>query len=239
MLSHPSFRTSAVAIAALFLAPAAACASIFVPGELSPGATYHLAFVTDGTTAATSADIETYNTFVRNEAGRSGAITEGWGIDWFAIGSTEDIDARDNAVVSAPIYLLDGTMLATGYGDLWDGTLNDTFSVSQFGSSLSINSNLKAWSGSKFNGVGSSSRLLGSGTPTLGYLHQQYKSHYNSYLHVYGLSRWKTETHHMYALSAELAVPIPSEIPEPTSLLVWAGLATAGVWVTRRRRRKP
>ena len=39
----------------------------------------------------------------------------------------------------------------------------------------------------------------------------------------------------MFALSAQLVVP---SIPDPTSLQVWAGLATSSVWSTRRPWRK-
>ena len=65
MLSNTSYRTRVLAIAALFLAPVAACADIVVPAGLSPGDTYHLAFVTYETTNATSYNIDDYNSFVQ------------------------------------------------------------------------------------------------------------------------------------------------------------------------------
>ena len=74
-------------------------AEILVPGGLNPGDMYYLAFVTDGTRNGKSSLITDYNQFVRDEAARSGAITETYGIDWFAIGSTQAVDARDNAFV--------------------------------------------------------------------------------------------------------------------------------------------
>ena len=60
MLSHTSVRTKSVAIAALFLAPAAACGVLVVPDGVFPGETYHYAFVTSGTRDATSTDIADY-----------------------------------------------------------------------------------------------------------------------------------------------------------------------------------
>lgn len=87
-------------------------AAIFVPPGLNPGDVYHIAFVTRGTHDALSVDIADYNQFVRYEAVLPGALTEKFGIEWFAIGSTAEVDAQDNAVISAPVYLLDGTRLS-------------------------------------------------------------------------------------------------------------------------------
>ena len=75
-----------------------------------------------------AADIAEYNTFVDDEAELS-ALTSG--VDWFAIGSTNTVDARDNtstnpnnADPSVPIFLVDGTtVIATDNADLWDGQI--------------------------------------------------------------------------------------------------------------------
>ena len=103
-----------------------------MPDGLSRGDTYHLAFVTSGTRDATSTDIADYNTFVQNEAQRAGAITKDWGIQWFAIGSTATKNAHDNAEVRAPVYMLDGTQIATGYFDMWDGALLHDLNMNQY-----------------------------------------------------------------------------------------------------------
>ena len=102
------------AIVAIAVATASARATVVVPDGLQAGDMYHLVFVTEGTRDATSIDIADYNAFVQAEAERSGATTENFGIDWFAIGSTAMVDARDNAVVEAPVYLLDGTRVSDG-----------------------------------------------------------------------------------------------------------------------------
>ncbi|MDG2381227.1 MAG: PEP-CTERM sorting domain-containing protein [Pirellulaceae bacterium] len=234
MLSHTSFRTTAVAIAALFLAPAAACASIVVPAGLVAGQKYHLVFVTSGTTTAPlSSHIGHYNDFVNREAVQQDAITKDWGTEWFAIGSTSQVNARDNAVVSAPVYLLDGTtQIAAGEVDMWDGDILSSLAIDQKGV-YGVNSTLHVWTGSSAAGYsGDYDSYLGSVTPRAGWhpaighwwLSDQNKNY--------------SETFSMYALSEVLTVPPSNAIPEPTSLLVWTGLATAGVWVTRRRRRK-
>src|SRR5579862_5364247 len=45
-----------------------------VPSDLAPGATYYLAFVTDGVTTAASADISTYDAFVTQQADLNPAL---------------------------------------------------------------------------------------------------------------------------------------------------------------------
>ncbi len=55
-----------------------------IPSGLSPGNQYRLVFVTDGTIQATSTDINTYNTFVDNEAHTSTILNDAFtnvGID--------------------------------------------------------------------------------------------------------------------------------------------------------------
>ncbi|MEO2047303.1 MAG: PEP-CTERM sorting domain-containing protein [Pirellulales bacterium] len=233
-MSNTSYRTRALTILALFLVPAAACASIVVPAGLSPGDNYHLAFVTSGQRDATSSNIDDYNDFVNDQAGLSGAITKDWGIDWFAIGSTASVDARDNAVVSAPVYLLDGTtQIATGYADMWEGALLHEIDTDQLDANVSA---VGIWTGTDEVGRGAAGAPLGSVTAfsTLGlsgYPPTQWLSYFT------GMN--KLVNFQLYALSEPLTAPPANPIPEPTSLLVWAGLATAGVWVTRRRRRKP
>ena len=103
----------------------AARAQELLPKGLEPGDMYHLIFVTEGKRDPSSADIADYNAFVQAEATRPGALTEESGIDWFAIGSTATVNARDNAVVAGPVYLLDGlTKVDDGFEDMWDDSLD-------------------------------------------------------------------------------------------------------------------
>ena len=66
-----------------------------VPTSLAVGAQYRLAFLTTARTTAISGDIETYNTFVTNEANAQAELAA-LGTTWKAIGSTAAVDARDN-----------------------------------------------------------------------------------------------------------------------------------------------
>lgn len=106
----------------------------FVPAGLSFGDTYQIAFVTAGVTDATSPDKSYYDAFVADEADASGALTETWGIGWSAIvASLNDPDAKGNAGISAPVYLLDGTYIAADAVDFWDGFHEAGMDVDQFG----------------------------------------------------------------------------------------------------------
>lgn len=106
-----------------------------VPPGLVSGNSFHFVFATneDGVIGSTNT-IEELNNYVINVAnnlnGETGSIVDQIGAQWFVIGSgvtsstnSAIIDARDNAAVSGPVYLLDGQLVATGYADIWDGTI--------------------------------------------------------------------------------------------------------------------
>ena len=108
-------------------------ASVFVPAGLQPGDMYHLAFVTAGARDATSTMIGDYNVFVRSQAAMNSALTgTDMGVMYNAIASTSDDIARVNALVAAPVYLLDGTKIADGFDDMWDGDIDANFQVDQY-----------------------------------------------------------------------------------------------------------
>lgn len=98
---------------------------------------YRLAFVTSATTQATSTDITAYNTFVQGLANAAGL----GGTTWKVLGSTAAVNARDNTATNPAvngagesIYLVDGsTLVATGYADLWDGTINSPIILDENG----------------------------------------------------------------------------------------------------------
>ena len=108
--------------------------AVVAPDSLEPGDEYHLVFVTDGVRdGELSEDIADYNHFVQAEAARNSAVTgAGRGVDWFVIGSTPAIHARENALVEAPVFLLDGTRVADGFDDMWDGNLQTPINMTQF-----------------------------------------------------------------------------------------------------------
>ena len=106
----------------------------FAANPINPGTgaawqhddTYHLVFVTLGTRNGISSDIGDYNAFVQAAADAAGiGATES--VTWYAIGSTATVDAKDNAVVSGPVYNMSTNMrpelVATNASDMWDGDI--------------------------------------------------------------------------------------------------------------------
>jgi hypothetical protein len=115
----------------IIIAPVAHAGLVTPPG-CSYGDQFHWAFITDGTTQATNTSIAHYNNFVTTEANRPSAITSDLDITWLAVASTVTVVAHDNVNVTAPVFLLDGTMIAAGAADLWDGTIGHPIDITQF-----------------------------------------------------------------------------------------------------------
>ena len=83
------------------------------PAGLSPSDKFHLLFATSGTRDASSTDIDDYNSFVATAATAGHADIQQYGAWFKAVGSTADVDARDNtstryasASKGVPIYWL-------------------------------------------------------------------------------------------------------------------------------------
>ncbi len=114
--------------------------SPLIPPDLGPGDSFHLVFPTSGRTRRDSGDgednfpISHWNTFVNDQAAAStvSALQPHLAaIEWRALVSTTEVNARDNAPVSAPVYRLDGELVATGFDDLWDGSLMAPIEITQ------------------------------------------------------------------------------------------------------------
>ena len=109
----------------------------------APGDQYRLVFHTSAKTTAESSDIATYNTWVQSLADATTAYDIGAddGVVWKAIGSTDDIDARDNTLTNPEldgtghaIFLLDGsTVVANDFVDLWDGEIQHIINLTELG----------------------------------------------------------------------------------------------------------
>ena len=107
-----------------------------VPNGLGPGDRFHFAFVTSPVNTIDSLwTITQLNTHVNDVAndggGYSGSLVARLGYTWYAIASDTTVDARDNALVSAPVYRIDGEQLASGYSDMWDGTIGVTLTITE------------------------------------------------------------------------------------------------------------
>ena len=190
------------------------------PREVKVGERYHLAFASFNGKNALSNNIEVYNTFVRRQAAQAADLTGTFvdndgallvGPDWNAIGSTFDVDARDNAKVEGRVFRMDGVKIADDLNDMWDGTLDAPLRINQFGS-VGADSNLPdvgqlaAFTGSDTSGVGVEGAVLGSnevkfGTP-------EFAS--DGWISLREMTRPRTEAARFYALS-ELLPPAPLE----------------------------
>jgi hypothetical protein len=78
LASRFSFLLATGTCALVLCASTGARAALFVPSGLAPGDIYQLAFVTSGTTSATSADIGDYNSFVQAAANAAGMGSVVW-----------------------------------------------------------------------------------------------------------------------------------------------------------------
>ena len=107
------------------------------------GDSYRFAFITSTNQGAESSDITTYNALVQGLANASTAYDIGAdeGVTWNVIGSTDEVDARDNTSTNPTvdgsghaIFLLDGsTVVAIDYADLWDGEVRHIINITEEG----------------------------------------------------------------------------------------------------------
>ncbi len=162
MSFHRAIRLSIVVLSMIAGLVGAGTASAGIvlntPTGLHAGNTFRFVFVTKSATAATSADIGTYDAFVRADAGavsyQGVAIT-----NWLAIASTTSVSARDHidAVTDASFQGLflagtSGTKIAgsttNASGGLWSSTILAPMNRAIDGTLVSAS----VWTGTSANG---------------------------------------------------------------------------------------
>jgi hypothetical protein len=204
---------------------------IQTPAGLSPGDEFRIVFVTDGTTAATSPNISTYNSFVNSQA--DGAIYNGTVVSWSAIASTNTTSAISNiGTFNVPVYLSNGTLVSTsdGANGLWSsigptgGITTDLLGNPEDREYVFTGTGTDGFAtGSPLgNLTGNTAQIGNGGVPGPTWIDN-------------GLVYSLTGSLQMYGISEELTVPYAS--PEPGTLTIV--LVTMGVAVgcTLRRRR--
>jgi hypothetical protein len=204
--------------------------ALSTPAGLTPGETFRFAFVTEGTTAATSTDINYYNSFVNAQA--EGATYDGKVVSWVAIASTPTVNAIDNVGQTlTPVYLAANGVLvttSTTASGLWSGSLLNPISdpfTSPFPGTFDV------WTGTLNTGVPFPGAWLGSQLPIIG------ESFVNDINWVYlETGPANTTQFSMYGISQVLVVA--GAVPEPSTRLM-AGIAifagSAFGWSRRRR----
>lgn len=214
-------------------APGLARAEPFVFTPPAGVSAYRLAFLTDATTDATSGDIATYNALVASEAALNLGLPAA---SWTAIASTASISAAANIACGAgctandPIFLVDGTEVATSTAALFAGAILHTIDENATGAS----SNAYVWTGSNNDGSAAVGSELGSGNPITGESSEfLYLILGQNLLLNQGLAPGSTATFPLYAISGEITVP------EPMSASIF-GLGAIAAGLTRlTRRRRP
>lgn len=193
---------------------------VVIPTGLTDGDPYHLAFVTSGTRTGNSTDIAVYNTFVQDQAAMNSSLTgTNVGVTYTAIASTETVDASDNALVEAPIYLLDGTTkVADGFSDLWDGTLDAPLDLTQ---DAILCADCRPWTGTNFGGEAHQWFFLG--LANFGSVYGDSDSSVGAWIRQ-GDTTDNNHTRAFYALSQKLIAP------EPSSLIGFLALALVGIY---------
>ena len=100
-----------------------------IPSGLNAGDRFRLLFRTSTTRDATSTDIADYDAFVQTAASNGHADIRSHGAAFRVLGSTADVDARDNTTTTytaddkgVAVYWLNGNKVADDYEDFYDGT---------------------------------------------------------------------------------------------------------------------
>ncbi len=194
---------------------------ITIPPGLQPGDTYRLAFVTSGFDSRASSNIMDYDTFVSTAATNAGLPGT-----WQVIGLTAAVNAfaHIGGNFTTPIYGLDGTLIATGSADLWDGNIDSPIVIDEHGN-IDVQYN---FTGTNADGSASYGPLGNLDITTMGL---------TSSTNAYWISSDRTAsgpTDHapIYGISGVLTVPgsNDSSVPEPgtVSLMMLGGMALVG-----------
>jgi hypothetical protein len=227
-------------LAGLFTAGSAQGALTLIPPGLNPGDQFRLTFVSSIARNATSANIADYYTFITGLAVAAG-IDDYFGapITWQAIGSTPTVSAISRLPATSPaIYRIDGALVATSGADLWDGSIANAINLTESGGAIPGGSTTasRVWTGTTSNGAGHPSFSLGSAVGSQSLFGNANETDSNWVLLS---TAARTQELRVYGYSSVLTVPAAtlSPVPEPSTLVIMAGLGVLGLAGRRLRRR--
>ena len=180
---------------------------------------FRLLFLTEPA-AATDTDIADYNTYVQQQAAAGHTDIQDFS-SWFRVlGSTEDVDARDNtgttsANPNSEIYWLNGSRVANNYGNLyrsfWDEEANPRNRAGTIASTTTV------WTGSRNDGTASLSGPVhnqqNAGLGATSVRTGELNSGLDSPLH--GVTQSNTNQYPFYALSNIFVVPNAEATGQP------------------------
>ena len=196
-----------------------------IPSGVDTGDRFRLLFLTSERRDATSSNIATYNSFVRNAAANGHDDIQDYSDHFAALGSTRAVDARNNTGThdrGVPIYWLNGPNAADHYGDFYDGSWDHPAPVRyESGEVGEVHSN-RVWTG-----TGSDGRRARDGGNTLGSSQPEYGSPgLFDGEEIGGRTRNRDSDGHLYGLSFVFQVA-PSNDAELSDLTV-DGVSVAG-----------
>ena len=129
-----------------------------VPSGLQEGDQFRLLFISSAHRNASDSEIATYNTWIQARAASGHTDIQDYSSSFRAVGSTEDMDARDNTRTTytssdkgVAIYWLGGNMVADDYEDFYDEDWDEEASMKN--ESGTAESGVTAWTGSDHDGT--------------------------------------------------------------------------------------
>ena len=128
------------------------------PSGLQEGDQFRLLFISSAPRNASPSEIATYNTWIQARAANGHTDIQDYSSSFQAVGSTEDMDARDNTYTTytssdkgVAIYWLGGNKVADDYADFYDGDWDEEAAMKN--ESGTGEHAVTAWTGSDHDGT--------------------------------------------------------------------------------------
>ena len=129
-----------------------------VPSGLQEGDQFRLLFISSMHRSASPSEIATYNTWIQARAANGHTDIQDYSSSFRAVGSTEDMDARDNTGTTytssdkgVAIYWLGGNKVADDYEDFYDEDWDEEAAMKN--ESGTAETGVSAWTGSDHDGT--------------------------------------------------------------------------------------